>query len=277
MAGVRMAMSIALVLAAVLVVAGPAMAQDGETQTDSEEISFEPVGQLIQEMASSDEVDHETIGTALQGFMEGLLGFLEEKGVPDTALGNIRDNLTNVIEGFLSGDISQGNFANEMANIAQQIQTEAMLQGVNGVPGEVLESSGIPNQAVERMASGQTPDEEAIPDVAESAAEAAQENKPEDAGPPDDKGPPEDKGNGEDEDEDEDGDQGPPDDAGPPEDKDDEGEDDNGEQGPPEDPGPPGDDDDEEDDDDDDDSQGPPDGAGPPDDDDDEEGGGPPN
>lgn len=226
--------TIGLVLAVLL--AAPVMAQDADQlQTDSEEVAFEPVTHLMGMIASAEDADRETVADALEAFMGGLLDYLADQGVSEVGLDEIESNFERALDAFLQGQSSASAFGTEIEILARQLQTEAQLSGIDGVPSALLEATGVPPETVEKLADGEPPS----PD---EAAEIAQSVAAENQGPPDDAGPPEDPGNGE-EDEDEAGDEdddGPPENPGPPNDDEDEDEDGDGE-GPPENPGPPDD------------------------------------
>lgn len=188
----RVVTLIVLMLTLVGLLTVPVWAQTGGSQSNSEEVPFEPVGQVMRKIADSEEIDKETIANALRSFMDGLLAFLEEKGVPETALSNIQTNFQNALDQFVADRMSTDNFGAKIANVVRQIQTEAQLQGIDGIPSKVLESAGIPSDAVEQMQRGNVPDPTEIPEMAESAANASEQaedkGKPEDPGPPDNPG-----------------------------------------------------------------------------------------
>ena len=199
-------------------------------------VRFEPVTKLLRLIATAENADKETVATALAGFMEQLVRFLETQGVPSEASERVVEEFERALEEFLADRTTADDFGQEIAALARGLQELAGERGIRGLPVEILQRIGVDTEAIEALREGKELSPEEIVELARKIAErviAEKEAGPsEEAGPPEDAGPPEKAGPPEE--------AGPPEDAGPPE-----------EAGPPEKAGPPED-------------AGPPEEAGPP-------------
>ena len=175
-------------------------------------LAFQPVLELMQLIASAEEAGRDTVSVALTGFMERLVSFLRDQGVPAEALDQVMEKFAEAQKVFLEGGISASEFGERVAALARELQSRAEEQGVQGVPQELLQEIGLDPEAIEALRAGEELDPEEIVEIAEEIAEetgAPEDEAPPDEGPPPEEPPP---------DEEPSPDEGPPpDEASPPE------------------------------------------------------------
>ncbi len=181
-------------------------------------LAFQPLVELMQSIASAEEVGRETAATAIAGLMQRLASFLRDQGIPEDVLEQVMKGFTEARDGFLEGELSASEFGGRVAALARELRTRAEERGVQGVPQELLQEIGLDPGAIDALRSGDELAPEEIVALAEEIGGAEEEVPPDEAAPPDGEPPP-DEGS-------------PPDEAAPPE----------GEGPPPEDDMPPPDD-----------------------------------
>lgn len=139
-----------LVLAVTFLAAGflasPVLAQEDESET----VGMDEVSNLIGLIGASEEVDQETIITALEGLSEDIIVELEERGVPEEAISNFEDEFSSALTLFEEGLLTKSQFANEASESARRLGRDSD----EDLPVELLEENGVNTEAIQQLKEG---------------------------------------------------------------------------------------------------------------------------
>lgn len=112
------------------------------------EIPMSRVGQLMQALAETRDAAPEDVAALLGTLMGEILLELEEQGIPEDVLVSLEERFAEVAGAFLAGGVTQDEFANEIAALAQELENLGEEDGGKGLPVGLLERIGLEPSAI---------------------------------------------------------------------------------------------------------------------------------
>lgn len=116
-----------------------------------EDIPMARIGQLMSAVAGAPGAARDQIGDLLSSLLDEMLVYLEEQGVPESALEPLEERFAEALDAFLAEQSSGDEFGDDIADLARSLQERAEEDGIAGLPVELLERIGLNPEAVRNL------------------------------------------------------------------------------------------------------------------------------